>query len=86
MSVYAGQMIHVTTQLPRMKADLDIWQIFTPGSDDKVYKVAINIKNVIAALEWLRLNNPLYISYRHVYHTVGDSCGTAQPRNISSGM
>ena len=72
--LYAGQMIHVATRLPRCKADLDIWQVFTPGSDDKVYKTTINIKNVVAALEWLRLNNPLCISYQYVCYVMGGGC------------
>ena len=52
-------MTHVATQLPRLPKDLDVWQIFTPGSKDKIYQVPINIRHVVRALKWLQLNNPL---------------------------
>ena len=56
---YATQIKHVATRLPKLPKDLDVWQIFTPGSNNKIYKVPINIDHVVKALEWLRVNNPL---------------------------
>lgn len=66
-------MTHVATQLPRLPSDLDVWQIFTPGSHNKVYKTPININRVVVALEWLRLNNHLCAArcvYRACMHSL----------------
>ena len=67
-------MSHVATRLPRLPSDLDVWQIFTPGSEDKIYRVPVNIKLVVAALEWLRLNNPLCTACVHTIVALARQC------------
>ena len=60
----AAQIQSIRHKLPRGRDDIKVWQVVREDGDNKIYKVPINIDNVLAALDWLIEHNVLYNKVR----------------------
>ena len=56
----AAQMQSIRNKLPNSRDDIHTWQIIREDTDNKPFKVKINIDRILEALDWLVKNNVLY--------------------------